>query len=75
MDILISDVILPATVDLDYGSFKDKDELFRHMVSLLYKAGKIDSEAKFLEALYERKHLVRLIWVTELRSPMEKAMR
>ena len=54
MDILISDVILPETVDLDYGSFKDKDELFRHMVSLLYKAGKINSEAKFLESLYER---------------------
>jgi fructose-specific phosphotransferase system IIA component len=54
MSFLISDVILPETVDLDYGSFKSKDDLFRSMVSLLYKAGKITSEEKFLESLYER---------------------
>jgi PTS system fructose-specific IIA component len=54
MSFLISDVILPETVDLDYGGFKNKDDLFRHMVSLLYRSGKINSEEKFLESLYER---------------------
>jgi PTS system fructose-specific IIA component len=53
-DFLISEVVLPETVDLNYGSFKNKDELFRHMVSLLYKSGKVNSEEKFLKALYER---------------------
>ena len=57
MSFLISDVILPETVDLDYGSFKSKNDLFRHMVSLLYKAGKINSEEKFLESLYERESI------------------
>jgi PTS system fructose-specific IIA component len=54
MNFLISNVILPETVDLDYGSFTSKDDLFRHMSSLLYQSGKINSEEKFLKSLYER---------------------
>jgi PTS system fructose-specific IIA component len=54
MSLTISEVILHETVDLHYGSFKKKDDLFRHMVSLLYRSGKINSEEKFLESLYER---------------------
>lgn len=53
-DFLISEVILPETVDLNHGSFQSKDDLFRHMVSLLHQSGKINSEEKFLKALYER---------------------
>ena len=57
MDYKISEVILPGAVDFNPGSFKNKDDLFNHMVSLLYQAGRIKSEEKFLQSLYEREDI------------------
>lgn len=57
MDYKISEVILPGAVDFNPGSFKNKDDLFHHMVSLLYKAGRIGSEESFLQSLYEREDI------------------
>lgn len=54
VDFQISNVILPETVDLNIDNFKCKDELFQYMASLFKKAGKIKSEEKYLESLYER---------------------
>lgn len=50
----ISNVIIPETVDLNIENIKCKDELFQYMASLFKKAGKIKSEKKYLESLYER---------------------
>ena len=55
--IAISDVITPAVVDLNVGTIANKDDLFRHMTSLLHKAGAIDSQQEFLNAIYERESL------------------
>lgn len=57
MDFQISKVISPETVDLNATEFKDKDELFIHMVSLFKKAGKINSKKLFLQSLYERENI------------------
>ncbi len=56
-DFHISEVLLPNIVDLNDGSFNDKDDLFHHMVSLLFKAGKVKSEEEFLKSLYEREDM------------------
>jgi fructose-specific phosphotransferase system IIA component len=53
-ELLISDVIRPETVELELSGITDKEGLLKHLVSLLYKAGKILSEETFLEAIYER---------------------
>lgn len=53
----ISEVILPDTVELDHENFQSKEDLFTHMVSLLYRAKRITSEDSFMESLYEREDL------------------
>lgn len=57
MNYQISEVILPETVDLETVKFQSKDDLFRHMVSLFRQAGKIESEEKFVQSLYEREDM------------------
>ncbi|MPW26522.1 PTS sugar transporter subunit IIA [Alkalibaculum sp. M08DMB] len=57
MNLRISDVMTQDSVNLESESFKDKDELFRHLASLLYKSGKIQSQEIFVESLYEREEL------------------
>lgn len=54
---LISDIILPETVNLFLQTPRSKDELFRNMVNLLHKANTIDSQDNFLDAIYERESL------------------
>jgi fructose-specific phosphotransferase system IIA component len=53
----ISDVILPNTIDLDVTGVQNKDEIFQHMVKMLYRADVIGSEREFLKAIYEREAL------------------
>jgi mannitol/fructose-specific phosphotransferase system IIA component (Ntr-type) len=50
----ISEVVQPETVDLDLKGHLDKGSLIRYLISLLHKAGKIESEELFLQAVYER---------------------
>jgi mannitol/fructose-specific phosphotransferase system IIA component (Ntr-type) len=54
---LISEVIGPEMVDLNARHISDKDALFRHMIPLLQRGGAVDSQDKFLEAIYERESL------------------
>jgi fructose PTS system EIIA component len=55
--VAISDVITPKMVDLTVSSFGGKDEVFRHLISLLFSAGAISSEEEFLNAIYGRESL------------------
>lgn len=53
----ISSVVLKETVDLKTKQFDNKDQLFGHMISLLYQAGKIKSKSEFLKSLNEREEM------------------
>ena len=50
----LSQALTPETCELDQSNLKNKDELFAHMVSMLFQAKKIDNEQDFLAALYDR---------------------
>lgn len=50
----ISQVIKPETVDLAGYGLKDKKSLLDHMISMMFKAGIVDSKNEYLEAIYER---------------------
>ncbi|MGI9951890.1 PTS sugar transporter subunit IIA [Moorellaceae bacterium AZ2] len=57
-ELRIAEVILPETTELELvGIEGGKDALFRTMVSLLYRAGKIRCEDAFLKAVYAREAL------------------
>jgi fructose-specific phosphotransferase system IIA component len=53
-ELRISDVIMPETVDFSLEGIATKDQVIRHLVHLLYEAGKVTSEDIFLQAVYER---------------------
>ena len=53
----IAQVIQPQTVDLELSGIRDKDELIRHLIALLYRVGKLRSEEEFLRAVQEREAL------------------
>jgi fructose-specific phosphotransferase system IIA component len=48
------DVLSKGTIDLTLPSFNCKDELFRHLTSMLKQSGCINDEEAFITALYER---------------------
>ena len=73
MEFQISEVILPKTVDLEPIDFHSKDELFRHMVSLFYQAGKIQSEERFLKSLYEREEMGSTLMGNDISIPHGKS--
>jgi fructose-specific phosphotransferase system IIA component len=50
----ISQVIKPETVDLLGQDIKDKEALLDHMISMMFKAGIVDSKQEYLQAIYER---------------------
>lgn len=50
----ISEALRPGLIDLQSESFTNKDELFSHMVDMLYQEACIENRDAFLAALYTR---------------------
>ncbi len=50
----ISQVIKPETVDLNGTGIKNKEALLDHMISMMVKAGIVNSRQEYLEAIYKR---------------------
>lgn len=48
------DIFMDKAIDISEQEFKDKDDIFLHMIETLYDIGCIDDKKEFLKALYER---------------------
>ena len=50
----LSEILKPEAIDLEERSFRDKEELFRHMAGMLQKNGFVEDAALFVDALRQR---------------------
>lgn len=55
--VTFSEIIKPEAVDLSLESPDSKDDLFHHMIAMLFDVGAIGSKEEFLQAIYERESL------------------
>jgi fructose PTS system EIIA component len=57
MELKISEVIKPETVDLYLKNIKNKDEIIHYLAELLDKAGLLTNKEKYIESVYEREQM------------------